>query len=159
MQKFSKICKNNKKIRKNTDVFVNILEKLLKNFSQYATIALTESEGLILRKYFSLYTSEVIAALEDKNTDFRKLKGELLVKIGFMQHERLIHFLVTVLFALLMFMSLTAYFISQINGMLAASALMLILLVPYIAHYYFLENGVQKLYKIYDEVCKRADAE
>lgn len=146
-------------MRKNTDIFVNILEKPLKKFSPYATILLTEREVLVLRKYFSLYTAEVLAALENDSTDFKKLKDEMLVKIGFMQHERLIHFLVTILFALLMFMSLIAYFISQINGMLAAAALMLILLVPYIAHYYFLENGVQKLYKLYDEVCKRADAE
>lgn len=116
-----------------------------------------ESEVFILRKYFTLYTAEVLAALENENADFKKLKDELLIKIGFMQHERLIHFLVTILFALLMFMSLIAYFISQITGMLAAAALMLILLVPYIAHYYFLENGVQRLYKIYDEVCKKAD--
>ncbi|MDE5859754.1 MAG: hypothetical protein K2H23_05150 [Oscillospiraceae bacterium] len=105
-----------------------------------------------MRKYFSLYTASVLAALENENTDFVKLKSELLVKIGFMQHERLIHFLVTILFALLMFMSLIAFFISQNTGMLASAVLMLILLVPYIAHYYFLENGVQRLYKIYDEV-------
>ncbi len=41
--------------------------------------------------------------------------------------------------------------------MLAAAVLMLILLVPYIAHYYFLENGVQKLYGIYDKICEKAD--
>ena len=110
------------------------------------------NEGIGLRKYFSLYTASGLAALENENTDFVKLKSELLVKIGFMQHERLIHFLVTILFALLMFMSLIAFFISQNTGMLASAVLMLILLVPYIAHYYFLENGVQRLYKIYDEV-------
>ena len=112
-----------------------------------------------MKKYFSEYIAFVVSALENNSADLAELRSEMLVKIGFMQHERLIHFLVTILFALLMFMSLIAYFISQINGMLAAAALMLILLVPYIAHYYFLENGVQKLYKLYDEVCKRADAE
>lgn len=108
-----------------------------------------------MRKYFSAYTAAVIAALENGETDFAALKNELLTKIGFMQHERLIHLMVTILFALLLFLCLIAYFVSEINGLLAASILMLILLIPYIAHYYFLENGVQKLYKLYDKVCEK----
>lgn len=108
-----------------------------------------------MKKYFSEYIAAMLLALEDENSDFASIKRELLVKIQFMQHERLIHFLVTILFALLMFMSLIAFFVSENLGMLAAAVLMLILLVPYIAHYYFLENGVQKLYGIYDKVCQK----
>lgn len=99
--------------------------------------------------------SAVLAALEEPGTDLSVLRRELLVKIGFMQHERLIHFLVTILFALLLFMCLIAFFVSGNMGMLAAALLMLALLIPYIAHYYFLENGVQRLYKIYDSVCEK----
>ncbi len=108
-----------------------------------------------MKKYFSEYIAFITAALENNETDFAALRSEMLVKIGFMQHERLIHLLVTVLFALLMFMSLIAFFVSENAGMLAAAVLMLVLLVPYIAHYYLLENGVQKLYALYDEVCGR----
>lgn len=108
-----------------------------------------------MKKYFSEYIAFVAAALENGSTDLAELRSEMLVKIGFMQHERLIHFLVTILFALLMFMSLIAFFVSENLGMLAAAALMLALLIPYIAHYYFLENGVQKLYALYDRVCEK----
>lgn len=108
-----------------------------------------------MKKYFSEYIAAMLLALEDEATDFESLKRELLVKIQFMQHERLIHFLVTILFALLMFMSLIAFLVSGNLGMLATAVLMLALLVPYIAHYYFLENGVQKLYRIYDQVCEK----
>lgn len=108
-----------------------------------------------MRKYFSEYIAAMLAALKDDNSDFAEIKRELLVKIQFMQHERLIHFLVTILFALLMFMSLIGFFVSENLGMLAAAVLMLILLVPYIAHYYFLENGVQELYGIYDKICEK----
>lgn len=111
-----------------------------------------------MKKYFSEYIASMLSALEDENSDFEKLKREILVKIQFMQHERLIHFLVTILFALLMFMSLIGFFISGNIGMLAAAVVMLILLVPYIAHYYFLENGVQKLYGIYDKICEKLDS-
>lgn len=110
-----------------------------------------------MRKYFSEYIAAVLAALENDGTNFAALKDELSVKIGFMQHERLIHLLVTILFALLLFLCLIAYFVSEISGLLAASVLMLALLIPYIAHYYFLENGVQKLYKLYDSVCEKLE--
>ncbi len=110
-----------------------------------------------MRKYFSEYIAFISAALDNSDTDFAALKSEMLVKIGFMQHERLIHLLVTILFALLMFMSLIAFFVSQIAGMLAVAVLMLALLIPYIAHYYFLENGVQKLYALYDMVCGKLE--
>lgn len=119
---------------------------------------LSDCGAVNIKKYFSEYIAAMLSALEDENSDFEKLKREILVKIQFMQHERLIHFLVTILFALLMFMSLIGFFISENLGMLAAAALMLILLVPYVAHYYFLENGVQKLYGIYDKICEKLDS-
>lgn len=108
-----------------------------------------------MKKYFSEYIAYITSAIENGDTDFAALKAEMLVKIGFMQHERLIHLLVTILFAILLFLCLIAFFTSKNLGMLAAAALMLVLLVPYIAHYYFLENGVQKLYSLYDKVCEK----
>ncbi len=108
-----------------------------------------------MKKYFSEYIASVIAALDNESTDFAALREELLTKIGFMQHERLIHFLVTFLFAVLMFICLVGFLITQNIGILAAAVLMLALLVPYIAHYYFLENGVQKLYTLYDRITEK----
>ncbi len=108
-----------------------------------------------MKKYFSEYIASVIAALENESTDLHALKDEMITKIAFMQHERLIHLLVTILFALLMFLCLIGFFVSENIGILAAAVLMLALLVPYIAHYYFLENGVQKLYSLYDRVCEK----
>ena len=106
-------------------------------------------------KYFGDYIKAMLAALENEDSDFRSLKKEILVKIQFMQHERLIHFLVTMMFAILMIMCFIAFFVSENLGMLISAILMLILLVPYIGHYYFLENGVQKLYYIYDKICEK----
>ncbi len=111
-----------------------------------------------MKKYFSEYIAFVVSALENNSADLAELRSEMLVKIGFMQHERLVHLLVTILFALLMFMSLIAFFVSENAGMLAAAALMLALLIPYISHYYFLENGVQKLYALYDKRTEKSPA-
>lgn len=80
---------------------------------------------------------------------------EMLVQIGFFQHERLIHLIVTVLFALLTIFTIScSCFLENSYGMLflLLCVLCLILLVPYIHHYYVLENGVQKLYEIYDAI-------
>ncbi len=81
-----------------------------------------------------------------------KVMKDLLIQIGFFQHERLIHLIVTVIFALLTMLSiLGAAFLQQIS-MFLLTILFLVLLAPYIMHYYLLENGVQKLYTYYDKL-------
>lgn len=108
-----------------------------------------------MRKYLTDYILYVKAQLENESCDFNSLKREHLVKIGFFQHERLIHLLVTVLFALMTVISLAAFVISKEIGLLVLTALFILLLIPYIRHYYFLENSTQLLYKLYDEINER----
>ena len=72
--------------------------------------------------------------------------------ILFFQHERLIHLLVTLLFAAMTLTSLFVFLVTDFLPVIALFALFLILLVPYIFHYYHLENGVQKLYGLYDQL-------
>ena len=81
------------------------------------------------------------------DTDKKKLAEELLVRIGFYQHERLIHLIVTMSFGVFFLLSLILVSIKVY--FLALSVLLLVLLVPYIGHYYFLENSTQELYKVY----------
>lgn len=79
-------------------------------------------------------------------------KAELLIQIGFFQHERLIHLIVTVLFAL---MTILVFILGVTNFALWTGVLLfllLALLIPYIKHYYLLENGTQKLYQYYDKM-------
>ena len=72
------------------------------------------------------------------------------------QHERLIHLIVTALFALLTILSLFAsLLLPKQPVLLALDILFLVLLIPYIFHYYRLENGVQKLYEYYDKLSCR----
>ena len=81
-----------------------------------------------------------------------KAKAELLIQIQFFQHERLIYLIVTALFALLTVITLLANLFLTEPLILILSLLFLVLLVPYIRHYYLLENGVQKLYSYYDSL-------
>ncbi len=79
------------------------------------------------------------------------LLQDLLIQIGFFQHERLIHLIVTMLFALVTVMSVLCSCLTQNLVLIALILAFLVLLIPYIKHYYLLENGVQKLYTYYDK--------
>lgn len=93
--------------------------------------------------------------IEEFSEEERKaMANKMLVQIQFFQHERLIHLIVTVTFALLTVLSIFAFLALEQMGLLALSILLLVLLVPYIRHYYILENGVQKLYTYYDKLVK-----
>ena len=77
---------------------------------------------------------------------------EHLVQVGFFQHERLIHLIVTVTFALLEMLAIVLSVISDSLFTLLLPVVILILLIPYIRHYYILENEVQKMYVLYDRM-------
>lgn len=73
------------------------------------------------------------------------------------QHERLIHLIVTVLFALAMLIVFGIFIMSGAMHILLLLALIVSLLIPYIVHYFHLENGVQTLYTLIDELEKRKE--
>lgn len=82
------------------------------------------------------------------------LRKQALVQIGFFQHERFIHLIVTMTFALMTVITLMAICMTGYLPLAALMLLLLILLVPYIRHYYILENGTQTLYRYYDSLEK-----
>lgn len=110
-----------------------------------------------MRKQIKRYMREIRAVLEADapGTDWRETARLHLIKIQFYQHERLIHLIVTVLFALMEVICAAAMIVTGSMGALALTLMILVLLVPYIGHYYFLENSVQELYLIYDQILGR----
>lgn len=96
-----------------------------------------------------LYLAFICALIErdEPQTDWRGVERELLIRIGFYQHERLIHLLVTLAFAIFTAVALAMAFTMPV--FFWAAGLFLVLLLPYIWHYFFLENAVQKLYRQY----------
>ena len=98
--------------------------------------------------------AETMKTEEMSEQERRDAAAKMLVQIQFFQHERLIHLIVTVTFAILTVLSIFAFLALEQIGLLALCILLLVLLVPYIRHYYILENGVQKLYTYYDELVK-----
>ena len=88
--------------------------------------------------------------------DYNVLIKEHLIQIDFFMHERLVHLLVTLAFAMFGFLIFVVLILNFQPGLLLLFVAILVLLVPYIMHYYLLENGVQKMYRQYDEMLRRS---
>ncbi len=78
----------------------------------------------------------------------------LLTWIGFLQHERLVHLIVLALFSLLTILSVGVFLLTGVWALIALTVLFLSLTVPYIVHYYRLENGIQRLYCLYEQLIR-----
>ena len=106
---------------------------------------------------YMAYIDQLLADDAGKNEeDYKKIIEEHKLQLTFFMHERLVHLLVTLTFALLAFATFFALVFAFQPGLAALFIALLVLLVPYIMHYYLLENGVQKMYRQYDEMYKRA---
>jgi hypothetical protein len=110
-----------------------------------------------MTKYLKDYTREIeeILKKDDKKTDWKKVLENHRVQIGFLQHERLIHLLVTLTFGIAFCVFMAVILMTQMMAVVVANFLVTIMLIGYLFHYFNLENGVQKLYKIDKEIQKR----
>lgn len=107
-----------------------------------------------MRNRILTYSHKIADLLSENsdNTNWSEVLDDLLIQIGFFQHERLIHLIVTVTFAVLEILSVCLALILENFASLLLSVMILCLLIPYIRHYYLLENEVQKMYTFYDEI-------
>lgn len=105
------------------------------------------------------YMKQIDDMLENppEGIDYEEEIRKHLVQIGFFMHERLIHLIVTVLFAIMTLATIFFAVAAPSIGLLILTVAFLVLLIPYIMHYYLLENGVQKMYKQYDEMLRRKE--
>lgn len=131
---------------------------------------------VIINLYLSRYWNEMEADMKKRITEYLRHMDELLQQmsndeikqnmnlsdildnhmrqIEFFMHERLVHLIVMVLFAIGTFMTVFTYLLTDNIGLLMLALLLIVLLAPYIKHYYLLENGVQKMYVQYDRLIK-----
>ena len=80
-------------------------------------------------------------------------------KLAWIQHERLIHLLVTILTAGAFLFALGAWLATQSLAALLFTLALLVLLACYLFHYFRLENTVQHWYRIADRLRAAADRE
>ncbi|MBN1127963.1 MAG: hypothetical protein JXA71_03195 [Chitinispirillaceae bacterium] len=77
--------------------------------------------------------------------------------IGYIQHERLIHLIVTIGFGVFLLITMAIALVKPSLLVLLLMGLFLVLLVPYVIHYFFLENTVQRWYKVTDDILSAGD--
>lgn len=101
-----------------------------------------------MKKYIQNYIKETENKLkkEINKKDLEELKD----KITFFSHERIVHMFI-MLFCILILLIFVILTLQNIKFLLITVILM-ILNIFYIIHYYFLENSVQYLYKLYDKM-------
>lgn len=103
------------------------------------------------------YMKEFIEKLEQKIEENHKFTDEeisiIRIKIADFQHERLIHLLVTLFYG-----GTTLFFLALSREQIIFFIPFLfevIFLIFYVKHYFFLENAVQYIYKLYDKIIEK----
>ena len=104
-----------------------------------------------MREYISNYVKYVDSIINDSKYKESFIE-EHIQMIKYFQHERIIHLVITLFYALL---TLLFWGLSLIHLIFVVIAIILsIFLVCYIYHYFYLENHVQYMYKQYNKLKK-----
>ena len=103
-----------------------------------------------MRRYMEDYIKDLEKKLNSNYKFTEKDKMILKDKINYFNHERLIHLLVTLFYAIFTFIFLALGILSYL--FLIPFFIGIIFLVFYIRHYFFLENRVQYIYTLYDKI-------
>ena len=104
-------------------------------------------------QYLKEYTKEIENLLNTKKKVTQEDIQKHLIKISFFQHERQIHLFVTLAYALFLVVSMFFLLIHPVFCIIPC--LLICFLIPYVVHYFHLENGVQNLYVLYEKMIEK----
>lgn len=104
-----------------------------------------------MREYLKEYIDSIEEVINSKKVN-KDIIEEHLIKISFFQHERLIHLLVTLFYALVLLLFIGLTLCSYI--FIPIVLILLVFVILYIYHYFYLENHIQYMYKQYDKLKK-----
>lgn len=110
--------------------------------------------GINIRKYCAEH-EEYVQKYLSSGDNLEELLILHACKIGWLQHERLIHLIVMLLISVLFLFSIWLYIVMDNPLVFILIAIVLVLLSAYIRHYFFLENKVQHWYKMYDRIYEK----
>ena len=105
-------------------------------------------------KNYMKYIQERLDKCSD-SAGLDEIMAEHRDKIAFMQHERIVHILFTMMFALILAIFMGIEIFTENPAILLLVTIIIVLLGFYIKHYYFLENTVQKMYRVYDDILRK----
>lgn len=117
-----------------------------------------------MTEYIKAYLTYIQGFIDNKletasDEEIEKVLSEFETKIEYFQHERLIHLIVTMFFALFTLSQVAMLFLAKEFYLFIAALCMgfifLMILIAYVCHYYFLENSVQKMYRLRDQIVRK----
>jgi uncharacterized membrane protein YoaK (UPF0700 family) len=108
-------------------------------------------------KYWLEHEKKIKAALAGKKgqTNWQVLYEQHLAKTKLLQHERLIHLLVTLSFGGFALLSFFACLVVSRIEIIVPAAIFLITTFFYVIHYYRLENMTLRWYKLGDQLADK----
>lgn len=106
-----------------------------------------------MKKLITDYQKEVEKKIKNKTFTKEDL-ADFKVMVGYFEHERLIHLLVTITVIILTCFFFYMFSIMPSIFLFLLVIILIVLLSFYLCHYYFLENNVQNLEKKYLEIKK-----
>ncbi len=110
-----------------------------------------------MKKRILAYLKYIDDLIETDNCNWEQETRKHLVQIAFFAHERQVHLIVMALFAIAEIICILYVHFTGSLTILALAFAILVLLVPYIMHYYLLENSVQRMYSQYDTMMNKID--
>ena len=107
--------------------------------------------GIHIKKYCQAHEAHVLECLEKSDVSPALLSLHER-KLGWLQHERLIHLIVVFIFSVLFLFSIGLYlYLLNFFSLILVVVVMAVLGV-YIRHYFLLENQVQYWYTLFDDI-------
>lgn len=101
-----------------------------------------------MTEYIKKYEKYIRSLLSGEKVNDEKVLQYHLKQITWVQHERFVHLLVMFFVAFLLILSFAALYITGRWSFGFLFVLLFVLTFFYIKHYYFLENTVQRWYRI-----------
>lgn len=107
---------------------------------------------------FKVYDLKIKGVLSDKkdSTNWKDVLKYHKHMISIIQHERLIHLLVTIFVGIVFMAAFFTTIITQIPSLLLLDIPLLALFVGYLFHYRFLENTTQNWYKLENQIIEKS---
>ena len=90
-----------------------------------------------------------------EDIDWEEVLKDHLIKTSQFQHERLIHLMVTITFAICAMVVMGFAVITQKVALALLFVFIFLPLVPYIFYYFMLENNTQAMYPLYDGIMEK----
>lgn len=118
--------------------------------------------GINITKWCKEHECEVDGFLKNDhgNDGLQQMLEKHEKKLQWLMHERLIHLIVLLLTVMLLIFSITLLICAPdtMPASLPLTIIVFILVCFYVKHYFFLENTVQKWYKLDEEITGRIES-